>query len=408
MKRLIDPTKRVLISCTTLTVVGVLAHGLFSNQASAQDVPTCASLDLPNPVYLAGSSAVQTVIAALGPKFAAAATPTTLVYTKAGSCDGVNSIVANLSLTSTANYWDAAGTKGTCTLSGEKASVGLSDVFATSCPEVTAASLTGIGDFQGPVQSMNFAVPIAATQNAISAEAAYLLVGFGAQSATDWSNPALYAFRNFQSGTQTMIASAINVPTSKWPATADKGGSSGVVTALASPTGSADATIGILASNEADDNRDKIKRLAYRHYGQECAYYPDSTYSSKDKLNVREGHYAVWGPLHMLAKVNASNVPTNAAAKAFLDIMLGNTVVEGVDPVDLEITANTVPQCAMRVKRAAEMGPITAYAPAASCGCFFDSKRGDASQCKACTEANAATVCTGAATKCNHGFCEVK
>ena len=77
-----------------------------------------------------------------------------------------------------------------------------------------------------------------------------------------------------------MIAKAINVPTSKWPAAADKGGSGAVVTALSAATTAADQTIGILASNEADNNRDKIKRLAFQGYNQECPFYPDSTYSS--------------------------------------------------------------------------------------------------------------------------------
>ena len=414
MKRLINPTKRVLISCSTLAVVGVLAHGTFSNKAAAEDppvVPTCASLNLANPVYLTGSSAVSTVVAQLGPKLAAATTPTSLVYIKGGSCDGVNSVVGNFTLTGTATYWTAGGLAAgaSCTLSAQKATVGLSDVFPTSCPEVTTASLAGVGDFAGPVQAMNFVVPIAATQNAISAEAGYLLVGFGAQSETDWSNPALYAFRNFQSGTETMLAKAINVPTSKWPTAADKGGSGGVVTAIASPTGAADATIGILASNEADNNRDKIKRLAFKGYGQECAFYPDSTYSSKDKLNVREGHYAVWGPLHMLTKVDANNVPTSAVAKGFLDVLSGAAVVDGVDPVDLEIAANTVPQCAMKVKRTSEVGPISSYAPSGACGCFFDKKvGGDASACVACTAENAATKCVGSTKVCSHGYCEVK
>lgn len=413
MRRITNLTKRALISGMTLGVVGMLAQGMFSAQpAQAQTVtPPCSGEGLVNPVYIAGSSAVATVITAISPAFANAAAPITLVYSKAaGSCDGVTSIVSGTKVNATATYFKAgATTPTTCQLSQETITLGLSDVYATSCPDVTPALLAGVGDFEGPVQSMNFVVPAAATQNTISAEAAYLLVGFGADSETDWTNPSLYAFRNFQSGTQTMLANAIKVPVNKWPAAADKKGSGGVVTAISTPTGAVDQTIGILASNEADNNRMTIKRLAYQHYGQTCAYYPDSTYAALDKLNVRNGHYAVWGPLHMLTKVNAQGVPTNTTVKNLLDVLTGKTEVTGVNVVDLEIAANTTPQCAMNVKRTAEMGPISSYVPEKSCACYFDSKRGlTGTKCTACTTANAATVCKGATPVCNYGYCEAQ
>jgi ABC-type phosphate transport system substrate-binding protein len=408
--RKLSNLRRALFSCPTIAALGILAHGVFNNnEAHAQEAPpTCASLGFTNPVYLAGSTAVQSVINAIGPKLATAATPVQLVYTSAGSCDGVNTIVGGLKLSSNASYWDASGTLGTCSLNAQAIDIGLADVFPTSCPDITADALAGIGDFGGPVQSMNFAVPAAASATSISASAAYLTIGLGATGGTDWPKPELYAFRNFQSGTETMIAKAINVPTSKWPAAADKGSAGNVVTALKTPTGPADQTIGILASNQTDDNRDTIKRLAFQGYDQTCAYYPDSSLSSKDKANVRDGTYAIWGPLHMLTKVDTGGVPTDPQAKALLDIMLDKAPVTGVDIVDLEITANTVPQCAMHVQRTSELGAPTAYVPDTSCSCYFDSKRGDASACTACTTETAATVCPAGHKACNHGYCEVK
>ncbi len=290
----------------------------------------------------------------------------------------MNTIVTNLKVTAGANYVQATtGTLSNCTLpaGGQAFDVGMSDVFPTSCPDITTALLTGVGDFAGPVQSMNFVVPQAATHTTISAEAAYLTFGLAEAGKTDWDNPALYAIRNFQSGTETMLAAAINVPTNKWKGV-DKGGSGAVVTAIASPTGNPDKTIGILASTEADvpANRITIKRLAFQPYGESCALYPDSSYASLDKFNVRNGLYPVWGPVHMLAKVNGSNVPTNAKAKQILDISLGNTVVDGVDPVQAEIDNNTVPQCAMNVQRTSELGAPKAYSPVGACDCYFESK----------------------------------
>ena len=150
----------------------------------------------------------------------------------------------------------------------------MSDVFPTSCPDIDSTLLTGVGDFAGPVQSMNFVVAIAATHTTISAEAAYLTFGLGAAGKTDWDNPDLYAIRNFQSGTETMLAQAINVPTNKWKGV-DKGGSGGVITAVSGAT-NPDKTIGILASTEADvaANRLTIKRLAFQPYGETCAAVP--------------------------------------------------------------------------------------------------------------------------------------
>ncbi len=433
MRTLGNFTKKALISCATVATVGILAQGMFgSRSAEAQAAggtggaggsaaggsggdssatPSCSSLNLNNPVFIAGSTAVQTVLDAMGPKLATAATPITIAYASAGSCDGVNSIVSGLKSSATATYYDATGAKQTCALSNQAIDVGMADVFPTSCPGIDSTLLAGVGDFAGPVQSMNFAVPAAATENSISAAAAFLTIGVGATANTDWNNPALFAFRNFQSGTETMIAMSINVSTDKWPAAADKGSAGNVVSALNTPTGAADQTIGILASNQTDSNRSTIKRLAYQGYKQTCAYYPDSSYASKDKANVRNGTYEIWGPLHMLAKVDASGVPTDAKAKQLLDILTGATTVTGVDVTTLEITANTTPQCAMHVKRTSELGTPVAYTPDASCSCYFDSLRGEAdaqAACTACTTANAATVCPAGKTACNFGFCEVK
>jgi hypothetical protein len=415
MRKLIRLTRKALISCPTVAVVGILAHAIFSNEAHAQATPppaTCASVGFTNAVYVEGSTAADSVIKALGPALSMAAQPIQIVYVSGGtigSCDGVDAIVTSVKTSANATYWDATGATQTCSLSNQAIDVGISDVFPTSCPSITTDLLTNVGDFPGPVQSMNFVVPAGATENSISAAAAYLTVGLGANGGTPWNNPAGWAFRNFNSGTETMIAAAINVPTAKWPIAADKGGSGAVVTAIGTPTTPADATIGILASNQADANRTTIKRLAFQGYDQTCAYYPDSSYASKDKANVRDGTYKIWGPSHILAKTTAG--AATGQAKALIDVLEGTTVVPAVDIVTLEINANTTPQCAMHVKRTSELGTPAAFTPDTSCSCYFDSLKGDAAAmaaCTACTTANAATTCPASAPACNHGFCEVQ
>ena len=391
-------------SCAAFAVLGLVQE----RRAAAQEPPpTCASL--PDPIYVAGSSAIRPLLQTIGAKLAAATTPSTVVYVSTGSCDGVNTIAGTLKVSAGAKYALAtSGTLADCTLpsGGQTIDVGMSDVFPTSCDGVDSSMLTGVGDFAGPVQSMNFVVAIASTHATISAEAAYLTFGLGAAGKTDWDNPDLYAIRNFQSGTQTMLAKAINVPNSDWKGV-DKGGSGGVITAVSGAT-NPDKAIGILASTEADvaANRTTIKRLAFQPYGETCALFPDSSYASHDKFNVRNGLYQVWGPVHMLAKVDGSNVPTNPKAQKLLDILLSPIPVDGIDPVQAEIDNNTVPQCAMNVQRTEELGKPKAYSPVGACDCYFDSKTGgDVSACKTC---DADPDCTGSAKKCNRGYCEVK
>src|SRR5450755_2844100 len=97
MRKLIRLTRKALISCPTVAVVGILAHAIFSNEAHAQDVPaTCASVGFTNAVYVEGSTAADSVIKALGPALSMAAQPIQIVYVSGGtigSCDGVDAIV---------------------------------------------------------------------------------------------------------------------------------------------------------------------------------------------------------------------------------------------------------------------------------------------------------------------------
>ena len=56
-------------------------------------------------------------------------------------------------------------------------------------------------------------------------------------------------------------------------------------------------TLGISSSEIVDTNRDVMKTLAYKHYEQPVAFYPDSDAASLDRRNVRDGHYFPWMPL---------------------------------------------------------------------------------------------------------------
>jgi len=342
----------------------------------------------------------------VGKALAGAATPSTVIYFKQGSCTGVAAILGTKQVPANGTYWSADGNVQTCTLSTAQAvDIGVSDVFATSCPSVTADQVkaAGVGDFDTFfAQVMEFVVPAASDQNSISAEAAYLTFGLGADGQTQWDNTDLHYIRNNTSGTQVMLGKAINVDAGKWIGK-DQGGSGGVVTTVGTPPGDAKKTIGILSSGEADANPLTIKKLAFQAYGQTCAFWADSGASEKDKKYVRDGHYPVWGPLHVLAKVDDKGVPTNDKAKAVIDLF----AAQDQSIVDIEIAAHVIPLCAMNVTRDSEIGPMSSIQPTGSCGCYFDSKTASAgTKCDVC---KVDKDCTNAATpKCNYGYCEVK
>lgn len=372
------------------------AASLFAPTTFAAD---CASL--PNPVYVTGSSAVKPFLVKLGAALSKASPAVTIVYKGQGSCNGPDAIVNGTKMTGTAVYWDGvASGDQSCDLdiAGQVADVGVSDVFAASCPNITPTASEG--DFFGPVQVMNMVVPKASSQTSISAEAAYFVFGFGAAGkAAPWTDDNLIFRRNEQSGTQQMVAKAINVPANKWKGV-DATGSGALLTKVTTSV-DPEKTIGILASDLADENRDKLKLLAYQHYGQTCGFLPDSSPTSFDKKNVRDGHYPVWGPLHFFAKVGADKKPSLPAAKQLIGYFTGEPAPAGVNLLDLEIAAHTVPACAMRVTRSAELGELASYAPPDPCGCYFDVKATGSTTCATCTNDD------GCPSKhCRHGYCE--
>ncbi|MGC4094041.1 MAG: hypothetical protein QM756_40260 [Polyangiaceae bacterium] len=399
----------------TAGVLAALSALAFGATAQAQTAPDCSTLT--NPVYVAGSSAAKPFLKALATQLIGltGTDKITLVYVSKGSCDGVNALATPTTLvTGTASIWSDAGveTAGGCNLptAGAVVDIGISDVFAASCGVTTLAS--GVKDFLGPVQSMTFVVPKKSTQTAISAEAAYLTFGLGADGDTPWSDPTKYFVRTATSGTQQMLATAIKVPAAKWaaPTTNQLGSSTAVRDAVnaaqnTGTQGDADLTIGILAADVVEANRASLRVLPYQHFGQTCGYLPDSTSESADKQNTRDGHYMVWGPLHLLTRTTAG-VPTNANAKKVIDILTG-AVVPTFDLIAEEAKVGVVPDCAMRVSRDSEVGPLASYMPAHSCECkFVNAATGKVpAGCTACTSS---ATCPASAPACNYGFCEVR
>jgi hypothetical protein len=373
------------------------------HDASSASMPQCSSL--PRPGYVIGSSGLTSIAEELGAL--ASTVPITLVYTIAHSCDGAKSIVVNETAfetgSTTANYWDVAGTTHVCQLdaASQYADIGLSNVFADQCLSLPQGA-SGIGDFRGPVTPGTVVVPNTSTQTSISAEALYYIVGLGTGAVAPWTSFD-YLFVNPNSGVQLDFGLAIGVPPARWKGTVVASATQNIAKVAASLH--PDETLGTMGTDlvEAASTSSAIKELAYQDFGQDCGYYPNSTATSADKRNVRDGHYPIWGFTHMFTKVNAQSVPLNPDAATIIGYFTGNVPTPTGNFLKYVINDHLVPMCAMRVTRSAEMGPLSPYTPSPGCGCYFDSISTGSSSCDTCsTSAN----CPSTAPHCNLGYCE--
>jgi hypothetical protein len=383
----------------------------------ASDAPApCSSL--PDPIYATGSTAIAPFLGTIAQVVArpgALGHAVTVVYQGQGSCKGVDAILNATPIRQTATYWDPSvadinQAARSCSLDpgGNVVDLGASDVFATTCFDLPGDLPPNIGDFFGPVQVMTFAVPQASTETAISAEAAYLVYGFGAAGdVAPWTNESLIQQRSASSGTQNMIARAIGVPAALWHGKTNAA-SQDVLNALlaagALGTSSANAAIGILGADFADNFRGQVRVLAFQPYGQACASYPDSTATSEDKANVREGRYPIWGPVHLLARLTSQGVPANATVGHIIDYLTGTTSLPGQgNLIQLYATHHLIPTCAMHVTRTTDGADTSAYKSAQPCSCYYDSLVSGTTSCRPCSRA---ADCAPGPPNCSYGYCE--
>jgi hypothetical protein len=369
-------------------------------------------------LVMTGSSNFPPLLAKLAPLIIAAGyTP---VYQVTSSCSGVEAIFDPGSGSATlydpepgpkakwAAYFGADGSQTTCSLgsAGMAVAVGESDIFSTTCEGGTPAG-GNVGEYLGPIQAMAFVVPGRSEQTAISAEAARAVFGMGGKVAP-WTDPSLFFVRNATTGTQQMIGHAIDVPASGFWGV-DRGTAANVDALLEVITdpGTAQQAIGIISADYYDADRSNLKALAFRAVGQDCAYLPDSTLYTRDKQNVRDGHYPIWGPVHFFAAV-ANGTPVSAAAQAFVSIVSVPDIPQPL--LDAFIGSSLVPSCAMTVQRSSELGPLSAYSAPFQCGCYFEASPSVSGVVPSgCARCRTASDCTDPRRPaCNLGFCEVQ
>jgi len=381
---------------------------LLSSTAAAR-ANACA--DLPTPIYVTGSTAATPFLAEISKLLVNQSSPVNIVYAAQGSCAGVDSVLNGTpvmtSAASPVSYWDSRGTEQYCDLpnAGVTADLAISDVFASTCLQLPNGLPNTIGDFLGPVQTMTFVVPKTSKQLSISAEAAYYVYGFSNDSGVaPWTDDHFIFQRSSDSGTEAMIATAIGVPLAHFRGT-PTATSSDILQRVAS-TANPEATIGILSTSEAQDSLATLNLLAYQHFDQSCGYYPDSLPTANDKRNVRDGHYALWGPLHLFSAIGPDGYARKQAVRDIIGYVIGTKAVpSGVDMIQLQAQRHMVPQCAMRVTRAEEMGALASFAPAKACTCYYDQLTTGKTNCMPCS---VTTECSGSTPACNYGFCEAE
>ncbi|HEX3849481.1 MAG TPA: hypothetical protein VHW01_00860 [Polyangiaceae bacterium] len=425
--------RRALAVCATGLGVCLLAPTFFTSKtAKADAIPDCSTLSQ-HVVYVSGSSAIGPVISRLAYYLAKAGDPLTIVadnvLNSPGSCGGLN-VALSTNLSGTSQYWPNDPTQdpdykspsgvptaaALCNLPSQRADIGASDVYPTSCPQITADSLAGFKDFDpGFAQAMEFIKPQGDNQSpaSISQEAAYLTFGFGADSTTEWHDPTKIFVRDQSSGTMQMISKAIGVPANKVVSTNVVSSTPNMESAV---SGAGTAAIGIISATDGENPKTgMLSALAFQATGQSCAYWPNSEATAHDKARVRDGHYLIWGRFHVVVPVDGEGNPTNPDVARLINILTNKEQVAGVNVLDLLIDNYTIPECAMHVSRDSEIGPISPFTPPQSCDCYFDLRVGTIGAQASCTACQTDADCTDTTKpKCNHwgakndGYCEVQ
>ena len=395
----------------------------FSGLAVAAPCPD----DLPNPIYGAGGSAVTATMKQVAVALAGLDSPITVLYHDPGACIGftefVNGVIPSTT-TVTVKYWGADGTNYQC----EPPVTGLPVDFAHMgntadfCVDYPDGVPDGFGDFLAPVQTVNVITDRDSSQKSISAEALYYIFGLGAAEANiaPWTRPQDLVLRTTSSFVHQFIADSVlgdlskvfydhpslSTPDDQRLAISVGTNPLSVTNVIQRGAANPESPLGYVSGSAADAARDQVKTLAYQHFGQECAYWPDSSESTLDKINVRQGLYHFWTPGHFYAAVDDNGDIENPVVAELIGYFNGTLPSPAnVNPPILArvINSGDIPLCAMQVTREGTTGAISSYAPEQPCGCYFEAvATGNASACDPCEDDD---DCSGT-EQCRFGYCE--
>jgi hypothetical protein len=392
------------------------------------DMPACAQV-VQQPVYLTGSSNFPPLLKNLAP-IITARTGLTPVFLTTNSCSGVRSaypafvqtdhIIKNPQpgVDRYAQYYPVVTDPDTAFLQpanplncrlpaeGQPVDVGESETFPETCG--VEKDTTNVREFPEAILPILFVVPDASRESSISAEAARSVFG-GSRSVEPWTDPAAYFVRNSGTATQLLVGRAINLaPNAFWGF--DQGTAENLASHLqdVKDIALAQGSIGILGADFYDRNRANLKALAFKAEHQTCAYLPDSSPNSRDKINVRDGHYPVWGPFHFFAP--AYQTAISDVAKKFVDLFNLSPIPEEL--LDAFIDSSFVPDCAMMVQRqSTDLGTPAVYQPRTPCRCHFETRvspdhNTPPGNCVRCDTNGDCQERDPRHPACNFGFCE--
>jgi hypothetical protein len=284
--------------------------------------------------------------------------------------------------------------------------VGESEIYPETCG--AGIDTNNVGQSLGPILPILFVVPKLSDQMSISYAAARQVFG-GGGGYPPWEDPKFLFIRGQGTATLRIVGKQLDLmPEQFWGF--DQGSASVMAQTVGGFTfyGDAEKAIGIIGSDFYDFKRNLLKALAFQADGQTCAYLPDSSLNSMDKINVRDGHYPMWGRIHFFnARVNSMSVSESAGK--FTTLL--STISPDNDLLAALIKGGFVPPCAMLVRRDTEigLGPLVAdNPPASSCSCAFDVAVGATNRTADCQKCMSPSDCVGVQGRpaCNNGYCE--
>jgi hypothetical protein len=381
-------------------------------------MPTISCTDgAANVIYMFGAADFAPLLQAAQPLLSASTPPYRAVFQNASSCAGVSAVfdsTKNLMKNPAvpgnggwAFYFDDSGKQVNCMLAtaGNTVDIGVSDLYAPTCSPAFQPGPT-VGEYTGPVVPFVLSVPATSNEQSISAEAAHLVFGLGGKAsdvagwrdAMPWTDPNYFFVRNSGAASTVLTSLLADVPrTAFWGV--DRLSTENLRDSLLAST-AVNQSIGIVSIDYNDKNRGNLRALYLQAKDQKCGYQPDSTATSYDKVNVRDGHYPLWGYVHFFTPLGPGGVPSMAASAMVLRFSVPRVEQSLVDNI---IAASLIPQCAMKVVRTSEVG---SFAPQTGfqCGCYFEMKTKGKTSCQTCRSSE---ECPANRSACNYGYCEL-
>jgi hypothetical protein len=277
-------------------------------------------------------------------------------------------------------------------------------------------------EYAGPIVAYAMVVPTTSPEVAITMEEAYFVFGFGSDGykgsgISPWTNQGRFAVPGLSFGAHVLWSKFLLFASPQKLRGVRVSGPEKVVPSLMGPMFTSpkdpkvvdEGAIGLTSTQAIDASPDRrsVRPLAIQGWKQRFAFFPDSSPSTFDKRNVRDGHYPWWAPAYVVLKWEAGK-PANARAESLSRLVQGLGKLEGTNLTEAVVAAGLIPTCAMKVQRAKDQGiagDLLPYTPppGTACGCAMDDAISPGgSGCAACS---ATTPCpTG--KMCSNGFCE--